>query len=124
MPLLFADRDIGTTLKRIAANVSWWKRAGLVGGLIGSVLSRDEVSEEEIERLKEGDMLETTFSEFAAERKDLYVPLIDERDQFMAAKLIESHRSNGYDRILAVVGAGHQKGIVNYLNEGLEDPKA
>lgn len=124
LPLLFADRDIGTTLKRISANVSWWKRAGLIGGLVGSVLTRDEVSEEEVERLKEGDILETTFSEFAAERQDLYVPLIDERDQFMAAKLFQSHRNEGYQRILAVVGAGHQKGLGAYLDAGVPDPDA
>ncbi|KHF24048.1 TraB/GumN family protein [Solemya velum gill symbiont] len=124
LPLIFADRDIGITLKRISANVSWWKRAGLIMGLIGSVLSRDDVSEEEIERLKEGDMLETTFSEFAAERQDLYLPLIDERDRFMTAKLLQESQEHGYGRILAVVGAGHQKGINNYLEAGMADPAA
>jgi len=122
LPVLLIDREIGITLKRVVANVSWWKRAGLVGGLLASVLSRDEVSEEEIERLKEGDMLETTFSEFAAERKDLFDPLIAERDRFMAARITQEQEEHGYERILAVIGAGHQKGIAEQLEQGVEEP--
>ena len=122
LPVLLIDRDIGTTLRRVTANVSWWKRAGLVGGLLASVLSREDVSEEDIERLKEGDMLETTFAEFAAEREDLYQPLIAERDHYMAARLTNEHREDGYKKILAVVGAGHQKGIVEHLSTGVANP--
>ncbi|MGD8234559.1 MAG: TraB/GumN family protein [Chromatiales bacterium] len=122
LPVLLIDREIGVTLKRVVANVSWWKRAGLVGGLLGSVLSRDEVCEEEIEKLKEGDMLETTFSEFAAERKDLFDPLIAERDRYMASRILQERQQHGYRNILAVIGAGHQKGIAEQLESGIEDP--
>jgi pheromone shutdown-related protein TraB len=123
LPLLFVDRDIGITLKRISANVPWWKKTGLVAGLIGSVLSRDKVTEEEIEQLRQGDMLETTFAEFAAERRDLFVPLIDERDEFMAAKLIEAQQQQQLQRMLVVVGAGHQAGLVKHLQQGIADPQ-
>ncbi|MEJ2316905.1 MAG: TraB/GumN family protein [Gammaproteobacteria bacterium] len=122
LPVLLIDREIGVTLKRVVANVSWWKRAGLVGGLLGSVLSREEVCEEEIEKLKEGDMLETTFSEFAAERKDLFDPLIAERDRYMASRILQERQQHGYRNILAVIGAGHQKGIAEQLESGIEDP--
>ena len=122
LPVLLIDRDIGVTLRRVVANVSWWKRAGLVGGLLASVLSREDVGEEEIEKLKEGDMLETTFSEFAAERKDLFDPLIAERDRYMAARILKERSEHGYRNVLAVIGAGHQKGIAEQLDRGIEDP--
>ncbi|MCK5647534.1 MAG: TraB/GumN family protein [Gammaproteobacteria bacterium] len=109
------DREVGTTLKRVYGNVPWWKKMGIVGGLLGSVVSSEKVSEEEIERLKEGDILETTFSQFAEEAKELYEPLIDERDQYMAARLEQIVSSSDNQSILAVVGAGHLKGIESYL---------
>ena len=109
------DREVGTTLKRVYNNVPWWKKMGIVGGLLGSVVSSEKVSEEEIERLKEGDILETTFSQFAEEAKELYGPLIDERDQYMAAKLEQIVSESDNQAILAVVGAGHLKGIESYL---------
>ncbi len=122
LPVLQIDREIGTTLKRVAANVPWWKRLGLFAGLLASVISREEISEEEIERLKEGDMLETTFAEFAEDRKDLYEPLIDERDRFMAARIRQELAAGTHKNLLAVVGAGHLKGIVRYLQEDSTPP--
>ncbi|MCU7842271.1 MAG: TraB/GumN family protein [Candidatus Thiodiazotropha sp. (ex Monitilora ramsayi)] len=114
-PLLLIDREISITLKRVAGNLSWWKRFGLFAGLLGGILSKEEVSEAEIEHLKEGDILETTFAEFAENRQDLYLPLIDERDRYMAARLLAEIEEKGHENILAVVGAGHLKGIANYL---------
>ena len=118
LDVLLIDRDIGVTLKRVAANVAWWKRAGILVGLLGSILSREEVSEEEIEQLKQGDMLETTFAEFAEERQDLYEPLIDERDRYMTARLLQELADKGHENILAVLGAGHVAGIAGYLQKG------
>ncbi|MCU7795532.1 MAG: TraB/GumN family protein [Candidatus Thiodiazotropha sp. (ex Myrtea spinifera)] len=114
-PLLLIDREISITLKRVAGNLSWWKRFGLFAGLLGGILSKDEVSEAEIEHLKEGDILETTFAEFAENRQDLYLPLIDERDRYMAARLLEEIEEKGHENLLAVVGAGHMNGIARYL---------
>ena len=119
LPVLLIDREVGITLRRIYRSVPWWQRLGLVGGLLGSVLSREKISEEEVERLKEGDILESTFAEFAEERQDLYRPLIDERDRYMAAKLRLAPAQ--HQRILAVVGAGHLRGIQRYLQPSETD---
>jgi pheromone shutdown-related protein TraB len=120
--LLLIDREISTTLKRVAGNLSWWKRFTLFTGILGSILSKEEVSEEEIEHLKEGDILETTFAEFAEDRQDLYLPLIDERDQYMAARLLQEIESKGHEDLLVVVGAGHMNGIANYLQNPPASP--
>jgi len=122
LPLALIDRDIGLTLRRAYRAVPWWQRMGLIGGLFASVLTREKIAEEEIERLKEGDMLESTFSEFAEQSRELYLPLIDERDRYMAAHL--RRLADGDARqVLAVVGAGHLKGIENYLTLDRQRPE-
>jgi pheromone shutdown-related protein TraB len=123
LPVLLIDREIGVTLKRTAHNLPWWKRWGLLSGLLLSLVSREEVDEAEIERLKEGDILETTFAEFAHDRRDLYEPLIEERDRYMAARLLAEQRAGGHGEVLAVVGAGHLKGIAAQLAEGVGQPE-
>jgi len=115
LPLEIIDREIGTTLKRVYHNVPFWKRLYLISGLFASVFSREEVTEKEIEKLKSGDILETTFTQFAEDEKDLFKPLIDERDQYMAAKLWQVTERHKDKNILAVVGAGHMKGMQEYL---------
>ncbi len=113
VPLLLVDRDIGVTLRRVYANVPWWQRLTILSGLLASVVSREEISEEEIERLKDGDMLEATFNEFAERSERLYTPLIAERDAYMAARLRqEAARAPGrFRNALVVLGAGHLKGV-------------
>ncbi|MCB1801555.1 MAG: TraB/GumN family protein [Gammaproteobacteria bacterium] len=117
LPVILIDREIGTTLNRTARSLSWWRRAVLFSGLIGSLISREEVSEEDIEHLKEGDVVETTFAEFAHDRNDLYQPLIAERDRYMAAKLRAAASEHAGKHILAVVGAGHLAGITRHLGD-------
>ena len=115
LPLLLIDRDVGVTLKRIYQNVPWWQRFNLISGLLGSVLSRQDVSAEEVERLKQGDVLESTFSEFAAESETLYTPLISERDRYMVMRLAQQCPPGQYRRVLVVIGAGHLKGMAEHL---------
>jgi len=104
------DREIGTTLKRIYRNVPWWRRFYLFSGLITSVIVHEDVAEEDIENLKNGDLLETTFAQFAETAAEIYTPLITERDHYMAARLRQISRGQAR-RVLAVVGAGHLKGL-------------
>jgi pheromone shutdown-related protein TraB len=122
LPLLLIDRDISTTLRRVYRNVGFWQRMNLLSGLLASVFSRETIKEEDIEKLKQGDMLEATFSEFAQSSSQLYEPLIAERDQYMAAKLREDSQKTGHKNILVVIGAGHLKGLVNHLQSSQENP--
>lgn len=115
VPVLLIDRDIGVTLRRVYANVGFWKRMTLLAGLMGSVVSREEVKPEEIERLKEGDVLEATFAEFSDKEGDLFTPLIQERDFYMAARLREETAAKTYQKVLVVIGAGHLKGLASRL---------
>ena len=124
LPVLLIDREVGTTLKRIYRNVPWWQRFNLIAGLMGSVLAKEKVSEEEIERLKEGDILESTFAQFAEEEKDLFKPLIDERDRYMVARLRQEVEKLPHENVLAVVGAGHLAGMVRYFEQEPAKPAA
>lgn len=124
LPLYLIDREIGVTLKRIYQNVPWYKRFSLISGLLGSVLSRQKVSSEEIEKLKQGDVLESTFAEFAEQSQTLYEPLITERDRYMALKLIEELPDGESKRVLVVIGAGHLKGMKDHLETLNRQPPA
>ncbi len=117
LPTLLVDRDIGTTLKRIYRSVPFLQRFKILSHLIASIITRRTVSEEEIEHLKKGDVIESTFAQFAESAWNLYEPLVDERDRFMVARLKQEAESSGYQRILAVVGAGHVAGMRRYFED-------
>jgi pheromone shutdown-related protein TraB len=123
VPLWLIDREVGTTLKRAWRSVGVWSRFGLLGGLVASVFEREQVDEKEIEKLKEGDLLESAFGEFAQSSAPLYNSLIGERDAFMAARLREqAQAAPGVHRVLVVIGAGHLKGLCEHLRDQQEPP--
>jgi pheromone shutdown-related protein TraB len=122
LSLRLIDRDVGTTLKRAWYALGFWGRAKLMSGLAASLFVEDEVDAAEVEKLKHGDILESSFGEFARETPQLYDKVIAERDHYMAARLRED--ADGAREVLAVVGAGHLKGLAEHLREDVDDPVA
>jgi len=122
--LQLVDRDLATTLRRSYASVPWYKRFYLMTGLALGMVSSDEIDEEAIEKLKEGDILESTFTEFAEQSPELFEALIAERDRYMAARLREDNAGHAGRRVLVVIGAGHMVGLARHLETDLADPAA
>jgi pheromone shutdown-related protein TraB len=122
LPLQLVDRDLATTLRRSYASVPWYKRLYLMTGLALGMVSSDEIDEEAIEKLKEGDILESTFTEFAEHSPQLYEALISERDRYMAARLREENAAAVDRKVLVVIGAGHMQGLAQHLESDQADP--
>ncbi len=122
LPLWLVDRNIGVTMRRVVRAVPWWQRWSLISGLLTTFLSRGQIEERQIESLKEGDLLEATFTEFSEQSPRLYEALVAERDRYMAAMLREHVAATRPRRVLVVIGAGHLKGLAEQL-KGVTDPE-
>lgn len=129
LPLWLIDRDVGTTLKRAWHSVGFWQRFALLGGLLASVFEREQIAPDEVEKLKQGDLLEGAFKEFASQSQPLYRSLIGERDRFMASRLRQEaaltepvRGDTPPRRVLVVIGAGHLQGLSTLLTTQQEDP--
>jgi len=109
------DRNVGLTFRRTSMRLGFWGKLQLISSLAASLITREDMSAEDIERLKTGDMLESSFGEFAASTPVLYASVISERDRYMAARLREVPK--GAREVLAVVGAGHLAGLATHLQE-------
>jgi pheromone shutdown-related protein TraB len=109
------DRNVGLTFRRASSRLGFAGKARLAASLVVGLLDDAEMDEEEIEKLKQGDMLESSFGEFAQSNPALYEVLIAERDRYMAANLRDV--PDGARNVLAVVGAGHLAGLARHLQE-------
>lgn len=116
--LVLADRDIKITLRRTWACTPWYRKLSLLGGLFASIFDKTEVSEEELAKIKEQDALNGMMQEFGKTFPEVKQVLIDERDQFLASKI----KNAPGDKIVAVVGAGHMRGIASIIEEDKELP--
>ena len=124
LPLQLIDRDVGITLKRAYRGLGFWGRMKLMTGLGVSLFDTEQVDAAEIEKLKQGDMLESSFGEFAAQSPPIYEALIAERDRYMGARLREDNASATHREILVVIGAGHLKGLSQQLRDDTQTPSA
>lgn len=125
LPLWLIDRDVGVTLKRAWRGVGLRERFAILGSLGASLFEADTVAEAEIEKLKQGDLLEDAFREFARDSAPLFHSLIEERDAYMAARLQQEARyAPAVRRVLVVVGAGHLRGLAERLAGNDDDPDA
>lgn len=111
-----ADRDIRVTLKRSWASIGLWTSVKLIASIVLALFSKQEVSQEEIERLKSSDALESLMKEFSAKLPHVRTALIDERDRYLAAKIAAAPGA----RVVAVVGAGHVPGIRSIIGQPLD----
>lgn len=117
LQLKLMDRDVGVTMKRLYRCVPWWQRSALLFSLVFSLFSRQRVTEAEIERLKQGDVLENLMRQMQLYGKAFYRVLIAERDRYMSIRLIDFIRQKRPRKVLAVMGAGHKAGVHRCLKE-------
>ncbi|HLS10414.1 TraB/GumN family protein [Lentibacillus sp.] len=111
--LVLADRDIQVTFSRIWGNIGFKGKAMLLMQVFGSIFSRETISEEELEKLKSRDMLDSMLEEFTEHFPRLKKPLIDERDQYLSEKI----RTAPGKKVAAVLGAAHVPGITNEIKK-------
>ena len=111
IPFSLIDREIQVTLQRAWRISSFWKKMKLLSALLGSAFTREKISDEDIENMKEKTALDGMMDELAEYLPSVKTVLIDERDFYLAAKIYEAEGCN----LIAVVGAGHVPGILKNL---------
>lgn len=113
IPFTLADREIQITLRRAWNKSNLWNKNKLLAVLVSSIFSREKLTEEDIEQLKKKSAMEGMMEEMAKYLPSIKSVLIDERDRYLATKIFTSPGK----KTVAVVGAGHTKGIVSWLEK-------
>lgn len=111
--LVLADRNIQITFARIWNNVGFWGKAQLLSQVFFSIFNKEEITEEELEKMKNQDTINAILKEFTESFPKLKTPLIDERDQYLAQKIKEAPG----EKVVAVLGAAHVPGIMEEIHK-------
>lgn len=107
------DRDIRITLARFWKSMSLYEKAKMFYALSASIAGVDG-EEIDIEALKNEDVLSLALTEFRKFSPNGARALIDERDAYLAHQLLALDSRDR--RVLAVIGAGHVKGVRGYMD--------
>ena len=114
--LILADRSIKTTFSRIWNSLAGKEKFKMLTGIIGSIFDEEEISEEDLQKLKEADALEAALMDIAKELPTIKKVLVDERDQYLTEKI----RTAPGSKIVAIIGAAHSLGIEKYINDDID----
>ena len=116
IPLVLADRSIKTTFSRIWNELDTKEKFKMLMAIIESIFSDEEISEEDLAKLKEADALEAALGEVSEQFPTIKRVLVDERDQYLCEKI----RTAPGKKIVAIIGAAHSLGIEKYLNSPID----
>ena len=120
IPFSLCDRNIQITLRRAWGKTRFWGKMKMIAALLSSVFSNEKLSAEDIEKLKQKDVLQSMMEELAEFLPAAKSVLIDERDIYLASKIYGAEGQ----KLLAVVGAGHLSGIASHITALAEKREA
>ncbi len=109
--LVLADREVDITLKRVWASLNLWNKLKMLSHVLASMLFAEKIDEKTIEEIKNRDQIETILEDFSKSFPQVKKHLIDERDTYLAEKIKKSAGKT----VVAVIGAGHVRGIVEKI---------
>jgi pheromone shutdown-related protein TraB len=114
--VVLADREIRVTLLRTWRMMGLWSKMKFLSDMILSLFIGENITEENIEELKQHDVLDLALKSIGEKLPELKITLIDERDQFLACSI----RNSQGRKIVAVVGAGHIPGIIENIGKEID----
>lgn len=110
--LCLADRDIQVTMLRLWRKIGFWGKLKLFFHFMMGLFIEEELTEEDLEKMKGQDMLSSALEELSRAFPQLKEIVIDERDIYLAQKIKEAPG----EKVVAVLGAGHIPGIKKEFN--------
>ena len=117
IPVALIDRPVQTTLQRTWRTLSFKERFMLIASSFTAIFETEDLDEDTIEELKEKDVLTAAVDEIGKRAPTVKEVFLDERDAYMGRKISDLEGS----KILAVVGAGHVRGLTEQLKDPIED---
>ena len=116
LEVALVDRDISITLKRAWRKMGIREKFRLTWEFLKAIIGYDEEELEELDlkKLMDQDVISTLMEEFGEIAPSVTTVLIHERDEYIAQKI---HDESKKGKVVAVVGAGHLKGIQKQLEK-------
>ncbi len=115
--LLLLDRDVSVTISRLMNAIPFWVMPLIgISAFVSLIAIEFFIKEEDIEKLRSDDELEKAMENLSKTFPKIKEVMIDERDKIIASNILKADGK----KIVAIVGAGHIKGVTKYLKEGVE----
>jgi pheromone shutdown-related protein TraB len=111
------DQDIKVTMKNFSKAVTWREKFRFIGDVFKQIFKRKKNRKLpfKLNKVPGPEIVEKLMNKMQERYPTVYMALVGDRNVYMAKRL---HKLMGnYDKIVAVVGAGHSKGLVEEVKK-------
>jgi pheromone shutdown-related protein TraB len=118
LKIALIDRDISTTLKRAWKKMGFIEKVRLIWEFLKAIVGfeEEEIEKIDLKELMDQDIITSMMEEFGEIAPSVSEVLVHERDKYIAKKIYNESKKG---KVIAVVGAGHLKGIKEYLEKNV-----
>ncbi|HLC65024.1 MAG TPA: TraB domain-containing protein [Candidatus Nanoarchaeia archaeon] len=115
LKIAFIDQDIAITLRRFSNALTWKEKWTFLKDIFRGLVLRKREVEFDLRKVPPKEVIKILVDKVRKDYPNVYRVLITERDKVMAANLENLMKKYPDKKILAVVGAGHEEGIMENL---------
>lgn len=116
IPIALIDQDVRITLKKLIKRFSWQERFRFLKEIITGLFKKRKLLFD-LRKVPEKKFIDLMVSKVKKDYPSVYLTLIEERNTFMGKHLKRLMATN--ENVVAIVGAGHEEGILKYLKENV-----
>jgi len=116
LKLKLIDQNIEITLKRLIKGFTWKEKFRVIADIFNGLIFRKPLIEPfDLRKVPPKETIKKLMGMVKDRYPTIYDILIKERNEVMAKHLNDLMLNNKEDKILAIVGAGHEDGIIEIL---------
>lgn len=118
----FIDQDIRITLRKISESLTWKEKWNFVADAFKAIVLRKREVVFDLTKVPSERVIKRLTSKVRKRYPTIYKVLVVERNSYMADRIAKLCMSFPDKKILAIIGAGHEKEILNLVKENLKKP--
>src|SRR3989338_10866451 len=115
--IMLIDQDIEVTLQRFSQALSWKEKWNFFVDIVKAFVLRKKEVDFDLRKVPGKKLINTMLNKVKQRYPNIYMVLIDERNLVMARNLEKIMQSHPDEKVVAVVGAGHEDGLSDLLSE-------
>ncbi|MEK6875011.1 MAG: TraB/GumN family protein [Nanoarchaeota archaeon] len=117
IPIALIDQDITITLKRFSNTLTWKEKFHFLYDILFASKFKNSIASFDLNKVPPQHLIQKLITQLKTRYPNVYQVLIVERNQIMAQRLAHLTHKHPEKYILAIIGAGHKKEVINLLKK-------
>jgi pheromone shutdown protein TraB len=112
------DQDIRITIKHLFKYITWKEKLRFIGDIIkGIILRKSEVEQFDLRKVPPEKIIKELLKKTKKRYPGFYKALVQERNVYMAKNLYKIMNKYKEEKIVGLVGAGHEKEMISLIKK-------